>query len=155
MSNVTTRVGLVAVGACLGLVAGLGIRGARAAGARRYIKVPGRSIAAPVSDAVRVGDTLYVGGRFGFDPSGKLPTDPASEAKAVLDSLKSVVAAGGMHMDDIVSVQVYCTDLSLFETWNGVYRDYFGHDLPARAFIGVGSLLRGAHFEMQAIAIGR
>jgi 2-iminobutanoate/2-iminopropanoate deaminase len=60
-----------------------------------------------------------------------------------------------MTMDDLVTVQVFCTDLSLFEKWNGVYRGYFGHDLPARAFIGAGSLLRGAHFEMQAIAVRR
>jgi 2-iminobutanoate/2-iminopropanoate deaminase len=156
MNTVTKRVALMTAGTFLvGLAMGAGALGARAAPVRKYINVPGRSIASPVSDAVLVGDTLYVGGRLGFDASGQLPTDSTGEAKAVLDSMKSVLAAAGMTMDDLVSVHVFCTDLSLFETWNGVYRGYFGHDLPARMFIGSGSLLRGAHFEMQAIAVRR
>lgn len=56
-------------------------------------------------------------------------------------------------MDDLVYVQVYCTDLSLYDKFNAAYRKYFGKDLPARAFLGAGSLLRNARFEMQAIAM--
>jgi enamine deaminase RidA (YjgF/YER057c/UK114 family) len=56
-------------------------------------------------------------------------------------------------MDDLVSVTVYCSDVSLFDTWNKVYPTYFGKDLPARAFIGSGQLLLGAHFEMTGIAV--
>jgi len=69
--------------------------------------------------------------------------------------VKAVLAEAGMTMDDLVSVQVFCTDLSLFETWNRVYRPYFGKDVPARAFIGTGSLLRGGRFEVQGIAVRR
>lgn len=83
------------------------------------------------------------------------PADLAAEAKLALDGVKSVLAEAGMTTADLVSVQVFCTDLSLFETWNGVYRGYFGQDLPARAFIGAGSLLRGAHFEIQGTAVRR
>jgi len=50
-------------------------------------------------------------------------------------------------------VQVYCTDLSLFDTFNAAYRKYFNEDYPARAFLGAGSLLLGARFEIQAIAM--
>lgn len=145
----------VATGALLaGLMAGSFTLGVNAASARRYINLP-HPIAAPFSDAVLVGDTLYLAGRLGFDASGKPPADPAAEAKLVLDGFKPALAEAGMTMDDIVSVQVFCTDLSLFDTWNGVYRGYFGKDVPARAFLGVASLLRGAHFEMQAIAVKR
>jgi len=56
-------------------------------------------------------------------------------------------------MDDLVSVQVFCPDLSLYDKFNAVYRSYFTKDFPARAFIGSGPLLRGAHFEAQAIAV--
>ena len=109
-----------------------------AAAARKYVNLPGRPVVAPFSHAVLVGDTL-----------------PAAEAKLVLDGFKPALAEAGMTMDDIVTVQVFCTDLSLFDTWNKVYRGYFGQDVPARAFIGVGSLLRGGHFEMQATAVKR
>ncbi len=156
MHTTTKRVTAVTATFLTGVAVGLSTPGVLAAPpVRKYVNVPGRAIAAPVSDAVLVGDTLYVGGRLGHDTFGKLPTDAAGEAKAVLDSVKSVLTAENMTMDDLVSVQVLCTDLSLFDTWNGVYRGYFGHDLPARSFIGAGSLLRGAHFEMLGIAVRR
>jgi enamine deaminase RidA (YjgF/YER057c/UK114 family) len=59
-------------------------------------------------------------------------------------------------MDDLVYVQIACTDLSLYDKFNAAYRSYFTtKDLPAREFIGAGSLLRGGHFELQAIAVRR
>jgi len=58
-----------------------------------------------------------------------------------------------MTMDDLVYVQVFCTDLAYYDKFNVAYRTYFSKDFPARAFIGAGSLLRGGHFEMQAIAV--
>jgi 2-iminobutanoate/2-iminopropanoate deaminase len=138
-----------------GLAVGSATFAAKAAPARRHINLPGRAITAPFSDGVLVGDTLYLAGRIGLDPSGKPPADSAAEARLALDGIKAVLAEAGMTMDDLVSVQVFCSDLSLFETWNGVYRGYFGKDLPARAFIGTGSLLRGGRFEIQAIAVRR
>lgn len=138
-----------------GLAVGSATFAAKAAPARRHINLPGRAIAAPFSDGVLVGDTLYLAGRIGLDPSGKPPADPAAEARLALEGIKAVLAQADMTMDDLVSVQVFCSDLSLFETWNGVYRGYFGKDLPARAFIGTGSLLRGGRFEIQGIAVRR
>jgi 2-iminobutanoate/2-iminopropanoate deaminase len=138
-----------------GLALGSGTFGVNAAPARKHINLPGRAVAAPFSDAVLVGDTLYLAGRIGLEPSGKPPADAAAEARLALDGIKTVLAEAGMTMDDLVSVQVFCSDLSLFETWNGVYRGYFGKDVPARAFIGTGSLLRGGRFEIQGIAVRR
>jgi 2-iminobutanoate/2-iminopropanoate deaminase len=130
--------------------------GVRAAQARRYINLPSRAIAAPFSDAVQVGDTLYLAGRIGFLPGTRqLPATAEEEARLLLDQYKVVLAEAGMTMDDLVSVQVFCSDVKLFDTWNQVYPKYFGKDLPARAFLGSGTLLAGAHFEMQAIAIRR
>lgn len=123
---------------------------------RRAINLPGRPIQAPFSDAVLAGDTLYLAGRIGIEPkTGKPPAEIEQEARLMLDGFKTVLAESGMTMDDIVSVQVYCTDLLLFDKFNGVYRGYFSKDFPARAFIGAGSLLLGGHFEMQAIAVRR
>jgi reactive intermediate/imine deaminase len=124
--------------------------------ARRYINLPGRPLEAPFSDAVIVGDTLYLAGRIGLDPkTGRAPADVEQEARLLLDGFKAVLKEGGMTMDDLVFVQVYCTDLSLFPRFNAVYRTYFSKEFPARAFIGAGSLLLGGRFEMQAIAVKR
>ena len=121
---------------------------------RRHINLPNRPVNAPFSDAVLVGDTLYVAGRIGFDPkTGKLPGDVEQEARNLLDGFKAVLAKADMTMDDLVNVQVFCSDVSLFDKWNGVYRSYFKKDFPSRAFIGSGPLLFNAHFEMQGTAI--
>jgi 2-iminobutanoate/2-iminopropanoate deaminase len=121
--------------------------------ARRYINLPNRRDGLPFSDAVMVGDTLYLSGRIGIDPkTGKKAATPEEEAKLILDGFKAVLAEAGMTMDDLVFVQVYCSDVKLFDRWNAVYRTYFGKEMPARAFIGSGPLLFEANFEMQAIA---
>jgi enamine deaminase RidA (YjgF/YER057c/UK114 family) len=124
------------------------------AGTRRHINLPGRTSTAPFSDAVLVGDTLYLAGRLGLDPAtGKPPQDPAAEARLILDGMKRVLAEAGMTMDDLVSVQVFCPDVALYDAFNKVYAGYFPSGrYPARAFIGSGPLLFGARFEVQGIA---
>jgi len=122
---------------------------------RKAINLPEKSVQAPFSDAILSGNTLYLAGRIGLDPkTGKAPEKIEDEIKILLDSEKDVLAAAGMTMDDLVYVQIACTDLSLFEKFNPIYKSYFTtKDLPAREFIGAGSLLRGGHFELQAIAV--
>jgi 2-iminobutanoate/2-iminopropanoate deaminase len=152
------RAAVVALAFAAGLGAGAHVGGSlvRAAPARRHINLPGRAVAAPFSDAVLVGDTLYLAGRIGLKPGTReVPATAEEEARNVLDQYKTVLAEAGMTMDDIVSVQVFCSDVKLFDTWNRIYPTYFGKDLPARAFIGAGPLLFGARFEMQAIAVRR
>jgi 2-iminobutanoate/2-iminopropanoate deaminase len=125
-----------------------------AAAERREIRYPGRpaSDTRPFSDAVLVGRTLYLAGRTGHDvKTGKLPTDVGGEVRAILDQMKAVLGEAGMTMDDLVFVQVYCTDVGLYSTFNDVYRTYFTK-FPARAFLGSGPLLGGARFEIQGIA---
>src|SRR5437870_9156952 len=122
--------------------------------ARRDINLPGRTTPAPYSDAVLVGNTLYLAGRLGTDPqTGRVPDDVEKEIRLLLESVKTVLAEANMTMDHLVSVQIFCPDLSLYDKFNGIYRTYFNKNLPARAFIGSGPLLRGAHFEMQGIAV--
>jgi 2-iminobutanoate/2-iminopropanoate deaminase len=107
----------------------------------------------PFSPAVMVKDTLYVAGHLGLDKAGAVPADVKVEIKTVLDNLKQTIETAGLKMDDLVSVQVFCTDLTLFDTFNEIYRGYFHGHFPARAFLGTGSLLRGAHFEVMGIAV--
>jgi 2-iminobutanoate/2-iminopropanoate deaminase len=110
----------------------------------------------PISDAVLVGNTLYISGDLSIDPkTGQVPADPQAEAKLVMDRVKRTVESAGLTMDDVVSMQVFCTDLALFEPFNSVYRSYFPHGFPARAFLGASALLRGAHFEVLGVAVRR
>ena len=109
---------------------------------------------APFSEAVLVGDTLYIGGHIGLDPAtGKPGATPEDEARLVMDAFKRTIEAAGMTMDDVVSVQVHCSDVSFFDAFNGVYRTYFHGEYPARAFLGSGKLLFGARFEVLGVAV--
>jgi len=109
---------------------------------------------APFSEGVLVGDTLYIGGHIGLDPAtGKPGATPEDEARLVMDAFKRTVEAAGMAMDEVVSVQVHCSDVSFYDAFNGVYRTYFHGDYPARAFLGSGKLLFGARFEVLGIAV--
>ncbi len=141
----------VMIGASLLLSSGAFAAERRHLGPRR----PADAGQPPFSRAVRVGDTLYLSGDIGRTPDGKVPEDPEAEARLVLDSVKRALGEAGMTMDDLVSVQVFCSDVALFDTWNRVYRSYFTKEFPARAFIGSGKLLFGAHFEVQGIAVKR
>jgi 2-iminobutanoate/2-iminopropanoate deaminase len=122
----------------------------------RHIVLPSRIDTLPYSDGVIVGDTLYLAGKIGIDPqTGKPPEDVEKEIRLLLDGMKTTLAAASMTMDDLVSVQVFCPDLSLYEKFNEIYRTYFAKNFPARAFIGSGPLLRGGRFEAQGIAVRR
>lgn len=150
---------LLLLGLCLGVALGATpflFRAASKGPARRYINLPNRAVTAPFSDGVLVGDTLYLAGRLGLDKDGKIPNDIEQEARLMIDGIKAVLTEAGMTMDDLVSVQLFCSDVSLFDKFNPIYRSYFKEkELPARAFLGSGTLLRGAHFEIQAVAVRR
>jgi 2-iminobutanoate/2-iminopropanoate deaminase len=123
---------------------------------RRAIRLPEDNPQAPFSGGILSGNTLYLAGRIGLDKTGKTPSEINDEVKILLDQIKATLEQAGMTMDDLAYVQIACTDLSLFDKFNGIYRTYFTtKDLPAREFIGAASLLRGGHFELQAIAVRR
>ncbi|MGO4700702.1 RidA family protein [Dyella sp. 2RAB6] len=107
----------------------------------------------PWSDAVLVGNTLYLSGYIGVDAQNKVPTTAEAETRLALEELKHTVEAAGMSMDDIVKIDVLCTDLGLFPQFNSVYRTYFKNGFPARTFTGSSKLLLGAHFEITGVAI--
>jgi reactive intermediate/imine deaminase len=129
---------------------------AASAADRKYVVKPRPTSlnGVPFSDGVLVGNTLYIAGHIGHDTkTGAPPASAEDEARLVMDGIKQTVEQAGLTMDDIVSVQVFCTDLKLYDTFNAVYRTYFHGDYPARAFIGAATLLRGGRYEVTGIAI--
>lgn len=114
---------------------------------------PGSSPELPYSSAVRVGNTVYVSGHLGIEPdTGKAPASIEEEITIMLDRFAATLARTGLTMDHMVQMQVHCTDVSLYTTFNDIYRKRFDKDYPARAFLGSGTLLRGCHFEIIGIA---
>lgn len=121
---------------------------------RRHINLPGRPAQLPFSDAVLVNDTLYLSGRIGLDPAtGRPPADINEEVRLLLDGFEAVLAQAQMTMNDLVYVQIFCPDVSLWEPFNKAYVKRFSKEFPARAFLGSGPLLFNARFEMQGIAV--
>ena len=108
---------------------------------------------APYS-GVWVGNTLHLSGQLGLE-GGQPPETAEQEATNVLDNIKSTLEAAGLTMDDLVSVQVYASDVGDYGAFNDVYRTYFTTEYPARAFLGSGTLLFGARFEVMGIAVRR
>lgn len=121
---------------------------------RQYIQVPAGFGDLPFSSAVAIGNTLYLSGHIGFEAATRKPsTDPEREARDVLDSVRDTLARAGYAMQDVASLTIFCSDLSLYDTFNKVYRSYFRPPFPARAFVGSGPLLFGARFEIQGVAV--
>lgn len=135
------------------LVAAAGCAGTRS---MEHLNAPGRTDTAPFSHGVLAGDFYFVAGTLGLDPStGQAPADPADEVRFLLEDFRKKLALAGLDMDDLVSVQVFCSDVSLYDTFNGLYRACFTGGFPARAFLGSGPLLKGCRFEITGIALRR
>ena len=118
-------------------------------------RTPADASLPPFSQAVLVGNTLYLSGMIGLLPDRTVPADVDAEARRVLDAVKAALAQAGMTMDDLATMTIYCSDVKHYDAFNKVYRTYFTKEFPARAFIGSGALLYGARFELQGIAIKR
>jgi 2-iminobutanoate/2-iminopropanoate deaminase len=110
----------------------------------------------PFSEGVLLGNTLYIAGHIGLDAKTDLPPARAEdEARLAMEGVKQTVESAGLSMDDVVSMQIFCTDLKLYDTFNAVYKTYFHGDYPARAFLGARNLLRGGRYEVMGIAVKR
>ncbi len=107
------------------------------------------------SAAVEANGTLYISGTTDVtDPAtGQRPVDASTGAKVVMNNIKRAVENAGYTMDDVVWLQIFASDLKDYADFNGIYRTYFKGPLPARAFIGAGSLLGNARFEVMGMAV--
>lgn len=105
------------------------------------------------SQAVRVGNTIWVSGQIPLDPATKELVAGGIEAQIhqVFRNLKAIVAAAGASFDDVVKATVFLTDLSHFAQVNKIMAEYFREPYPARAAVGVSALPRGAEVEVECI----
>ena len=106
------------------------------------------------SQAVKVGDTVYLSGQIGLDP-GTMQMVDGIEAQIVrvFDNLKAVAEASGGSLADVVKLNIYLTDLSNFAKVNETMAQYFSEPFPARAAVGVAALPRGALVEADAVMV--
>ncbi|GAB4056831.1 RidA family protein [Uliginosibacterium sediminicola] len=106
------------------------------------------------SQAVKVGDTVYLSGQIGLDPvSMSLAEGFEAQAVRVFENLKAVAEAAGGSLQDVVKLNLYLTDLSNFARLNELMAQYFAQPYPARAAIGVASLPRGGVVEADAVMV--
>lgn len=107
------------------------------------------------SQAVKVGNTVYLSGQIPLVPGGTalVDGDIAAQIKQVFENLKAVATASGGSLQDVVKLNVYLTDLAHFPTVNEIMATYFIQPYPARAAVGVAQLPRGAAVEMDAVLV--
>lgn len=104
------------------------------------------------SQAVRVGDTIYMSGQIGLDPASMQMVDGIdAQIVRVFENLKAVAEAAGGSLADVVKLNVFLTDLSNFAKVNENMARYFSEPFPARAAVGVKELPRGALVEADAV----
>jgi len=109
----------------------------------------------PYSQAIQSGKLVFVSGSLPFDPEGKIDytqQDVTAQTKRVIDNIALELKAANLTLDDVVSATVYVTDIDDFAAVNKVYASYFHPPFPARAFVQVAKLLRGAKVEISVIA---
>lgn len=106
------------------------------------------------SQAILVGNTLYLSGQIGLDPySMELVDGIEAQIRRVFDNLKAVCEVAGGTLADIAKLNIFLTDLSNFQLVNQIMGEYFAQPYPARAALGVASLPKGALVEMDGIVI--
>jgi 2-iminobutanoate/2-iminopropanoate deaminase len=110
---------------------------------------------ASYSQAIQVGDTLYLAGQVGLDPATRqlVPGGLQAEARRALDNCRAVLEAAGFTLADVVQVQVFLADVGDYDAFNQVYAGYFPPPAPARAAVAVAGLPREARVEVVMTAV--
>ena len=106
------------------------------------------------SQAVKVGNVVYLSGQIGLDPASMTLVDGIeAQVRRVFDNLAAVAQAAGGSLADIVKLNLYLTDLGHFALVNGIMAEYFREPYPARAAVGVAALPRGALVEADGVLV--
>ena len=120
--------------------------------ATEYFPVPGTT-ARPFSEAVRVGDVLYLSGQLGIRPDGTLPDGFEAQAKQMMDNIGATLARRKLGWGDVFHCLVMLDDMADWPAFNAIYAPYFDKEkLPARSALGARGLALGAKIEMECQA---
>ena len=121
---------------------------------KKIVTPPDFPAGRPFSAGILAGDTLYFAGQTGADfKTSKVPDNFDEEVRQCLNNVGSILKAGGMDFSDVVAVQVYLTDIDLFQRMNAVYTQVFPEPRPTRTTVGVAKLAgAGAHVEITVTA---
>src|SRR5262245_14799150 len=134
-------------------VLGLALVMAAPAANKKVIQPKEMPTGRPFSPGILIDGTLYVAGQTGADPkTGKIPDTFEAEVKQPLDNVGLVLKEAGMSFADAVTVQVYLTDMELFQRMNAVYTTVFPEPRPARTTVGVAKLVGTAKIEITVTA---
>ena len=107
----------------------------------------------PFSEAVRVGNMLYLSGKLGSVPGeGLVEGGIQPETRQVMENIKAVLERHGSSMDKVVKCTVFLADIAEWGQMNEVYRTYFPTNPPARSALGSSGLAAGARVEIECIA---
>ena len=106
------------------------------------------------SQAVKVGNTVYLSGQIGLDPATMQMVDGTeAQIHRVFQNLQAVAEAAGGSLADVVKLNVFLIDLSHFAKVNQIMAEYFSEPYPARAAVGVAALPRGADVEADGVMV--
>jgi reactive intermediate/imine deaminase len=125
------------------------------AAAAQYFPMPSTGGAPlPFSEAVRLGDTLYVSGQIGIQPGTMtlVPGGLEPEARRALDTMKAILERHGSSLEHVVKCTVFLADIKEWPAFNAIYRQYFKTNLPARSALAASGLALGARVEVECIA---
>jgi reactive intermediate/imine deaminase len=108
----------------------------------------------PYSQAIKVGNTVYLSGQIPLDPATREVVEGfEAQVCRVFDNLSAVAEAAGGKLQDIVKLNIFLTDLGNFAKVNEIMERYFEKPYPARAAIGVAALPKGVPVEMDGIMV--
>ena len=108
----------------------------------------------PFSEAVRVGNLLFLSGQLGRDASGRVvPGGIAAETRQTMENIQAALARHGSSLDRVVKATVFMADMDEWAEMNRVYVTYFPNHLPARSALGANGLALGARVEIECIAV--
>jgi len=108
----------------------------------------------PYSQATKFNNLIFISGQIAINPDSNklLDKDITVQTKQVIENLKAILEDAGSSLEKVLKVSIFVTDIQDFDRVNQVYSEYFGTSLPARAFVEVRNLPKGARIEIEAIS---
>ena len=121
---------------------------------RHFPMPPVDGVRLPFSEAVLLGDTLYVSGQIGIQPGTMklVPGGIVPESRRALETMREVLERHGSGLRHVVKCTIFLADIGEWAQFNEVYREFFTDPLPARSALASSGLALGARVELECVA---